>query len=65
MKSRPDYGVLLISIDVAADSSALHNEAIAADTVAVIDATRWLLGVLDDCRLAATWFLAGPGTSPR
>jgi hypothetical protein len=63
MKSRPDYGVLLISIDVAADSSALHNEAIAADTVAVIDATRWLLGVLDDCRLAATWFLAGPGTS--
>ena len=63
MKSRPDHGVLLISVDVAADSSTLHNEAIAADTVAVIEATRWLLGVLDQCRLPAGWFLAGPGTS--
>jgi hypothetical protein len=63
MKSRPDYGVLLISIDVAADASASHHEGIAADTVAVSEATRWLLGLLDECRLPATWFLAGPSAS--
>jgi hypothetical protein len=64
MKSRPDHGVLLISIDVAAESAALHNDLIAAaDTVAVIEATRWLLRVLDEHRLPVTWFLAGPGGS--
>jgi hypothetical protein len=64
MKSRPDYGVLLISIDVEAESSTLHNEVIAAaDTAAVLDATKWLVNVLEQCRLPATWFLAGPGAS--
>jgi hypothetical protein len=63
MKSRPDQGVLLISVDVAADAQASHNDAIAADTVAVIEATRWLLSLLDELRLPATWFLAGPAAS--
>jgi hypothetical protein len=64
MKSRPDYGVLLISIDVEAESAGMYSDVIAAaDTAAVLDATRWLLGVLDQCRLPATWFLAGPGAS--
>ena len=65
MKLRPQHGVLLISIDVAAESSVLRvsESGAGTDTAAVLDATKWLVNLLDRCRLPATWFLAGPGAS--
>jgi hypothetical protein len=66
MKRRPTHGVFLISIDVAGDSTATSNSnrsAAMADSAATLDAAKWLLQLLDQCRLPATWFLAGPGTN--
>jgi hypothetical protein len=66
MKRRPTYGVLVISVDVAGDSamvSSSNRPAITSDVATALDSTRWLLQLLDQCRLPATWFFAGPGTS--
>lgn len=66
MKRRPMHGVLVISIDVAGDSVALgasNRLAITPDTTTTLEVTKWLLRLLDQYRLPATWFLAGPGTS--
>ena len=66
MKRRPTHGVFIISIDVAGDSTAAANSnrsTATADAAATLDAAKWLLHLLDQCRLPATWFLAGPGAS--
>ena len=65
MKARPEHGVLVISVDVAGDSSPPQKaEAIGmCDARAVLDAAKWLLRTFDALGLPATWYLAGPGTS--
>jgi hypothetical protein len=66
MKRRPTHGVFVISIDVAGDSTTVsgsRRSTVLADAAATLDAAKWLLQLLDQYRLPATWFLAGPGTS--
>ena len=66
MKRRPTHGVLVVSIDVAGEAAAVsnsHRSTAMAEAAATLDAAKWLLQLLDQYRLPATWFLAGPGTS--
>jgi hypothetical protein len=66
MKRRPAHGVLVISIDVNGDSgvpAVSHRATPINGAAATLGATKWLLALLDECRLPATWFFTGPGTS--
>ncbi len=65
MKTSLPHGVFVLSIDVGGDSVATNSiEGVSiSDSAATLDAAKWLLNVLDQQRMAATWFLAGPGTS--
>ena len=66
MKRRPTHGILVISIDVNGESAVAgttnHSTPISG-VAASLGATKWLLQLLDECRLPATWFFTGPGTS--
>ncbi len=66
MKRRPTHGVLVISIDINGESAVAgtsNRSTPISGVAASLGATKWLLQLLDECRLPATWFFTGPGTS--
>lgn len=64
MKRRLTYGVLVISVDAGGPAaSGPIRSAPVFDAATALDSTKWLLRLLDDYRLPATWFLTGPSTS--
>jgi hypothetical protein len=71
MKNVPGHGVLILSVDGADQQMPFANEpmgtSIAREKVhdnALFGASKWLLELLDQQGLQATWFFEAPATSP-
>ena len=64
MKRSPTNGALVISIDVGGEAPPSADVPAEPDERAcVLDSSHWILRLLDQYRLPATWFINGPDTS--